>query len=52
MNRKAKFQSSWNVVVDKDRGVRLMEQDIKVYEKTLEKRRTDIVRIDEKQFGF
>ena len=29
-----------------------MEQDIKVYEKTLEKRRTDIVRIDEKQFGF
>ena len=41
-------------MVDKHRGVRLLEQDMKVYEKTLEKRHRDkiIVKIDEKQFGF
>ena len=36
-------------MVDKHRGVRLLEQDMKVYEKTLEKKLRDI---DEKQFGF
>ena len=40
------------LMVDKHRGVRLLEQDMKVYEKTLEKRLRDIVKIDEKQFGF
>ena len=29
-----------------------MEQDVKIYEKPLEKRLRDIVKIDEKQFGF
>ena len=38
--------------VDRRRGVRLLEQDMKVYEKTLEKRLRDIVKVDEKQFGF
>ena len=40
------------LMVDKHRGVRLLEQDMKVYEKTLEKRLRDIVKIDEKLFGF
>ena len=40
------------LMVDKHRGVRLLEQDMKVYEKTLEKRLRDIVKIDEKQLGF
>ena len=40
------------LIVDKHRGKRLLEQHIKVYEKTLEKRLRDIVKIDEKQFGF
>ena len=40
------------LMVDKHRGVRLLEQDMKVYGKTLEKRFSDIVKIDEKQFGF
>ena len=40
-------------MVGKHRGVRLLEQAMKVYEKTLEKRLRDIiVKIDEKQFGF
>ena len=39
-------------MVDKHRRVRLLEQDMKVYEKTLEKRFIDVVKIDEKQFGF
>ena len=59
---KVRFQSSGIIpvykakvnvlVVDKHRGVRLIEQNMKVYEKTLEKRLRDIVKIDEKQFGF
>ena len=40
------------LMVDKHREVRLLEQDMKVYQKTLEKRLKDIVKIDEKQFGF
>ena len=32
--------------------MRFQEQDMKVYEKPLEKRLRDIVKIDEKQFGF
>ena len=39
-------------MVDKHRGVILLEQDMKVYEKTLEKRLRDFVKIDEKLFGF
>ena len=35
-------------MVDKQIGVKLLEQDMKVYEKTLEKRLRDIVKIDEK----
>ena len=35
------------LVVGKYRGVKLPEQDMKVYEKTLEKRLRDIVKIDE-----
>ena len=35
------------LMVDKNRGVKLLEQDMKVYEKTLEKRLRDIVKIDE-----
>ena len=69
LNSKVKFQSSGprvictgmykgkgNVLmVSKHSGVRLLEQDVKVNEKTLEKRLRDkfiIVKIDEKQFGF
>ena len=40
------------LMVDKHRGARLLEQDMKVYEKTLEKRFRDIVKMDEKRFGF
>ena len=40
------------LMVDKHRGVRLLEHDMKVYEKTLEWRLREIVRIDENQFGF
>ena len=40
------------LMVDKHRGGRLLEQDMKVYEKTLEKRLRDIVKINEKQLGF
>ena len=40
------------LMVDKHRGVRLLEQDMKVYKKTLEKWFRDIVKVDEKQFGF
>ena len=36
------------LMVDKHRGVRLLEQDMKVYERTLEKRQRDIVKIDQK----
>ena len=32
--------------------IKLLEQDLKVYEKTLQKRRRDIVKIDKKPFGF
>mgnify|MGYP001792561695 CR=1 FL=1 len=39
-------------MVDKQRRVRLLEQDMKRYEKTLKKRLRDIVKIDEKHFGF
>ena len=39
-------------MVDKHRGVRLLEQHMKVYEKILEKRIRDIKKIDEKQFGL
>ena len=39
-------------MVDKHRGVKRMEQDVKVYEKTIEKRLSDIVKTDEKQLGF
>ena len=35
-------------MVNKHRGVRLLEQDMKVNEKTLEKRFRDIVKTDEK----
>ena len=35
-------------MVDKQIGVKLLEQDMNVYEKTLEKRLRDIVKIDEK----
>ena len=38
--------------MDKHREVRLLEQDMKVYQKTPEKRLQNIVKIDEKQFGF
>ena len=38
--------------MDKHRGVIPLEQDMKVYEKTLEKRLRDILKIDEKQFSF
>ena len=37
------------LMVDKHRGVRLLEQDMKVYEKTLD-RLGDTVKIDEKHF--
>ena len=41
------------LILDKHRGVRLLKQDMKVcHGKTLEKRLRDIVKIDEKQFGF
>ena len=40
------------LMVDKHRGVRLLEQYTKVYEKTLEKRFIDVVKIDEIQFRF
>ena len=40
------------LMVDKHRGVRLLEQDMEVYEKTLEKRLRIVVKIDEKQFEF
>ena len=40
------------LMVDKHRGVRLLEQDMKVYEKILKKRLKNIVKIDKKQFGF
>ena len=36
------------LMVDIHRGVRLLEQDMKVYEKILEKRLRDIVKFDEK----
>ena len=39
-------------MVDKHRGVRLLEQDMKVYEKSLEKKLKDIVTIDDKQFAL
>ena len=39
-------------MVDKHKGMRLLEQDMKVHKKTLEKRLRDIVKVDEKQFGF
>ena len=35
-------------MMDKHRGVRLPEQDMKAYVKTLEKRLRDVVKIDEK----
>ena len=35
------------IKVDKDREVRLLEKDMKVYEKTIEKRLRDIAKIDE-----
>ena len=40
--------------MDKPREARHLEQDMKVYGKTLEKRLRDIVivKIDKKQFGF
>ena len=40
------------LMVDKHRGVRLLEHDMKVYEKTLEWRLREIVDINENQFGF
>ena len=40
------------LMVDKHRGVRLLEHDMKVYEKTLEWRLREIVNINENQFGF
>ena len=41
------------LMVDKHRGVKLLKQDMKVYEKSLlQKRLRDIVKIDEKQFGL
>ena len=40
------------LMLDKHRGVRLLQQDMKVYERTLETRLRDIVKIDEKQSGF
>ena len=39
-------------MVNKHRGVSLLEQDMKVYEETLQKRLRAIVKIDDKQFGF
>ena len=39
-------------MIDKHRGVRLLEHDMKVYEKTLEWRLQEIVNMNEKQFGF
>mgnify|MGYP001798778534 CR=1 FL=1 len=39
-------------MVDKHRGVRLLEQDMKAYEKIQEKKLRDIVKIKEKRFGF
>ena len=39
-------------MVKKHRGVRLLVQDMKVYQRTLEKKLRDIVKINEKQFGF
>ena len=40
------------LMVDKHRGEKLLEQDMKVFEKTQEKKLRDSVKIDEKQFGF
>ena len=37
---------------DNYRGVRLLEQGMKLWEKILEKRLRNIVKLDEKQFGF
>ena len=37
-------------MVDKHRGVRLLRHDREVYEKTLERRLREIVKIDENQF--
>ena len=55
LNRKARFQSSGPRVIPY-RYIKVMEKhrglNMKVYEKTLEKRLRDIVKIDEKQFGF
>ena len=39
-------------MVDKYSSVRLLEQDMMVYKKTLEKRLRDVVKIGEKQFGL
>ena len=39
-------------MVEKHRGVSLLKQDIKVYENTVKRRLRDIMKIDEKQFGF
>ena len=39
-------------MVDKHRRVRFLKQDTKVHEKILEKRLSDIVKTDDKQYGF
>ena len=66
LNRKVRFQSNGPrvlpycyikgkgvvLMVDKHRSVRLLEQDVNVYEKTLDKSLRDFVKIYEKQFGF